>query len=54
MKLSTYEWEALGISWAGLDQELVPPAVQRLETLGVVHVVDKDTTVGTSVEGDTQ
>lgn len=37
---ATYEWEALWIPWAGLDQELVSPAVEGFETLGVIHVVD--------------
>jgi hypothetical protein len=33
-----------------LDQELVPPAVKRIEALGVVDVEHKDAAVGTAVE----
>lgn len=49
-KISTYEWEAFGVPGARLDQELIPPAVQGFETLGVVHVVDKDAAIGSTVE----
>lgn len=51
---TTYEGETLWISWACLDQELVAPAVESFETLGVVHIVDQDTTIGSTVEGDSQ
>jgi hypothetical protein len=47
----TYEWEALRIHGAGLDQELVAPAVQCIETLGVVDVVYEHAAVGAAVEG---
>jgi hypothetical protein len=46
--------EVIRVARRGLDQELVSPAVQRIETLGVVHVVDKDAAVGASVEGDAE
>jgi hypothetical protein len=36
----SYKWESGGISWRGLDEELVSPAVKSLEALGVVHIVD--------------
>jgi hypothetical protein len=51
---ATHKWEVFRIARASLDQELVPPAVECLETLGVVHVVDQDTAVGSSVEGNAQ
>lgn len=51
---NTYEWESLWVSWACLDQKLIPPAVESLKTLGVVHIVDQDTAVGSTVEGDSQ
>lgn len=50
----TYEWEALGIHGARLDQKLVSPAVQCLEALRVVDVVDQDTAVCSPVKGDTK
>ena len=37
-----------------LNEELVPPAVERLEALGAVDVVDKDAAVGAAVEGDAE
>lgn len=39
---------------ASLDEELIPPAVEGLEGLGTVHIVDKNATVGTTVERDTE
>jgi hypothetical protein len=49
-----YEWEALRVHWAGLDQELIAPAVQGIETLRIVHVVNEDAAVGATVESHTQ
>lgn len=34
-----------------LDQELVPPPIQRLETLARIHIVDQHATVRSSVKG---
>ena len=42
--------EVLRIMWACLDEELVSPAIERLERLGAVDVVDKDTAVCSTVE----
>lgn len=50
----TYEWKVFRISWAGLYQEFVPPAVQGIEALRVVNVVDKHTTVSAPVESDAE
>lgn len=50
----THEWEALGIHRTGLDQEFVSPAVESVETLGVVDVVDEHTAVGTTIESNTE
>lgn len=49
-----YEGETLRVHRAGLDQEFVSPAVEGVETLGVVDVVDKYAAVGTTVESDTE
>lgn len=46
----THEWKAIRVSWRGLNQELIPPAIECVETLGVVDVVDQYAAVGTSVE----
>ena len=35
-----------------LDQELVPPSIQLLETLARIDVVHQDATIGSSVESD--
>lgn len=48
----THEWETLGVHRAGLDQELVSPAVQGVERLGIVDVVDEHAAVGTTVESN--
>lgn len=42
--------ETLGVHGASLYQELVPPAVQRVEALGVVDIVDQHAAVCTAVE----
>ena len=48
---TSYKWETLGVHGAGLDEELVAPAVQRVEALCVVHVVHQHAAIGTTVEG---
>ena len=48
------EGEVLRVMWASLDEELVPPAVESLERLGAVDVVDEYTAVRATVEGNTQ
>lgn len=50
----TYKRKVGWISRRSLDQKLVSPAVQGLETLGVVDVVHQDAAVGSSVECDAQ
>ena len=50
----THKGEVIRVARRSLDQELVPPAVQRIEALGVVHVVHEDATVGTAVERHAQ
>ena len=40
--------------WAGLNEELVSPAVERLKGLGTVYVVNEDAAVGTTVERDAE
>ena len=40
--------------WAGLDEELISPAVESLEGLGAINVVDEYTAVRAPVEGNTQ
>jgi hypothetical protein len=49
-----YEGEALGVHGAGLNQELVSPAVEGVETLGVVDIVDEYAAVCTTVESNTE
>lgn len=49
-----YEWEALGVHGASLDQELISPAVESVETLRIVNIVHEHAAVGAAVEGDTQ
>ena len=48
------KWEVVGVPWTRLDQELVPPAVQRAERVGRRHVVDEDAAVGAAVERDAE
>ena len=42
--------ETFRVHGASLHQELVPPAVQRVEALGVVDVVDQHAAVGAPIE----
>lgn len=51
---STHKWKVGGISGRGLDQKLVPPAVKRLEALGIVDIVDQHAAVGAAVKGNPQ
>ena len=48
------EREVLRVVWARLDEELISPAVESLERLGAVNVVDEYTAVRAAVEGNTQ
>ena len=48
------EGEVLGVPGASLNEELVSPAVQGLERLGAVDVVNEDAAVRTAVERDTE
>lgn len=50
----TYERKILRIMRTSLDQEFIPPAIQRLETLRIVDIVHKNTAVRTTVERDAQ
>ena len=50
----TYKREIVGISRAGLNKEFVPPAIQSIKALRIVHVVDQHTTVGASIKGYAQ
>lgn len=45
-----HKGEVLGISRAGLDQELIPPAVQSLEGVRRRDVEHQDAAVGPAVE----
>lgn len=48
------EREVLGVMRAGLDKELVAPAVEGLERFRAVHVIHEHATVCATVEGDTE
>lgn len=48
------EGEVLGVAGAGLDQKLIPPAVQCLEGVRRRDVKDEHAAVGTAVERHTQ
>lgn len=50
----THKGKAFRVTRTSLDQELIPPAVECLKTLRVVHVVDQNAAVGSSIEGNTQ
>jgi hypothetical protein len=45
-----YEWEVLWIHGTSLYQELIPPAIERFETLGVVDIVDQYAAVCSAIE----
>lgn len=47
---ATNKWEVGRVPRRSLDEKFVSPAVQRLETLGIVHVVDQNAAISTSVE----
>lgn len=44
------KWEAFGVHWAGLHQELVAPTVQGVEALGVVDIVYEHAAISATVE----
>ena len=48
------EGEVLGVSGACLDEELVSPAVERLECVAHRHVVHQHAAVGTAIERNPQ
>jgi hypothetical protein len=48
----THKRKALWVARVGLDKELIAPAIQRFEALGVVHIVHQHAAVRSSVEGD--
>jgi hypothetical protein len=48
------EWEVVGISWSGLNQELISPAVEVLESLCNIDIKHKNTAISTSVESNTK
>lgn len=50
----SYKWEVGRISRRCLDQELISPTVQRLKTLGIVDVVNKNTAVCATVKSHAQ
>lgn len=52
--MSTYEWETLWVHGAGLDKKLVSPAIEGVETLGIVHVVHEHAAIGATVKGNAQ
>lgn len=37
-----------------MDQELVPPAIERLKAPGIVDIVNKNAAVGTAIERDAE
>lgn len=49
-----HEGEVFRISRAGLDQELIPPAVECLEGVGCSHIEHQHTAVGSTIERNTQ
>ena len=49
-----HEREGFRVAWRGLNQKLVAPAVEGLEGLGAVDVVDQHAAVGAAVEGDAE
>lgn len=49
-----HEREVLGVSRAGLDQELISPAVQSFESVGCGHVKHQHAAVCSAVECHTQ
>ena len=51
---STYKWETLRVHGTSLNQELIPPTVECVKTLGVVNVVYKHAAVSATVERNTQ
>ena len=44
------KWEALRIMRTGLDEKFISPAVKSLKRLCIVDIVNEDTTVGASIE----
>lgn len=49
-----HEGEALGVHRTGLYQELIPPAVQRVEALLIIHVVHQHAAIRSPIERHAQ
>ena len=49
-KAATHKREAFRIHRTCLHKELIAPAVQRVEALGVVHIVHQHTAIGPTVK----
>jgi len=49
-----YEWEGLLVTWGGMHEKLVHPALKVIERLRVRDVINKHARVRTTVEGDTE
>ena len=48
-----YKGKVFWVPRTGLNEKFVPPTVQRLETLSIIHVEYQNTTVCAAIEGNT-
>ena len=53
-EVDPYKWKGLRIHRARLYQELIPPAIQCLKTLGIVHIVYQNAAIRASVKRHAQ
>lgn len=49
-----YEREVLWVSWAGLNEELIPPAVQGFEGVWRSHIIHQHTAVRSTIKSHSQ
>lgn len=50
--LKTYKGKAFRISRARLDEKFISPAIQGFKALGIIHIVDQNAAISSSVERD--
>jgi hypothetical protein len=48
------EWEMVRITRTRLNEKLISPTLQRLESIWIIDIIDKYTTVRATVERNTQ
>ena len=46
----SHEWKSFRVPGTGLDEEFIPPTIQSLKTLRVVHIVHENAAIGSTIK----